>query len=126
MCEIRRGPFRRLNLDFLACPDLDQRFRRRPVLLVGLEPDRAPQDFRVVINRRRRARTAALLLPRANLVRIVEVVAARSHRNFQPPIAIFIARQQSAVRSRHIHPVCVGDRVPDVIRGRFLRTQHLH
>ena len=61
--EVRRSTFRRLNFHFLARLDLDQGFRRRAILLVRLEPNRAPQYFRIVVDRRRCARTAALLLP---------------------------------------------------------------
>src|SRR4029077_2311446 len=85
--EIRRRAFRGLDLHFLAGLDLDQRFGRRTVLLVGLQPDRAAQHL-VVVVRRRGDDSAALLLPRPYFVRVVQVVRTRAYRHFQPAVAI--------------------------------------
>ncbi len=123
--EIRRAPFRRLYFYFFAGLDLDQRFRSGPVLLVGLQPNRPPQHFGVIVDRHRCARAAAGHLPFADFVGVVQVIAARSNRNFQPAVARLIAVEQRPVRTGNICPLRLCHGIAHVISRRIERTHRL-
>ena len=123
--EVRRRAFRGLHFHFLAGFDLDQRFRRRFILLVGLQPDGASQNLGVVVDRHGFTWSAALFLTRAHLMCVVQVVAARTHRNFQPTVAIFTAVQQRPVGARNFRALGIGDGIAHVVRWRILRAQCL-
>src|SRR6266851_4099408 len=124
--KIRRSPFRRFYFYFLARLDLDQRFGCGPVLLVGLQPDRPPQHLSIIVDRYWRARSTALLLPLADLVRIVQRVRSRPNRYFQPAVPRFVAVQQRPVRTGHVHALRLCDRISHVISRGIQRAQCLH
>ncbi len=123
--KIRRAALRRFDLDFFARFDLDQRFRRGLILLVGLQPDGPPQNLLIIIDWHRRARPAVLRLPLADFVGVVQVIASRAHGNFQPAVAVLAAGKQCTVRAGNIRALRVRDRIADVVRRWVLYVQRL-
>src|SRR4029077_5684463 len=79
--------FGRFYFHFFAGFDLDERLRRGLVLLVGFQPDGAPQHFGVVIHRHGGAWATIGLLALTDFVRVIQRVTPGAHGNFQPPIA---------------------------------------
>ena len=121
--KIRRVAFGSLRRHLLASLDFDQGFGGGAVLTVGLAPDFAAQDVRIIVNRCGRARACPVRRAIADAVRVVELVAADARLNLEPSAAILVAREQCAIRARHGSKLAIGNGNREKISGRISFTE---
>ena len=84
-------------------------------MLVRFQPDFAPHDFLIVVDRHGCSRPTILGLTFTNLVSVIEIVVAGADPNFQPAITVLAAGKQRAVGAGNLGALRVRNRVTDVV-----------